>query len=1792
MIPATALAMIAVITIMIINPGQIGPVSTELVSVAEAQDYYTMTPVESNETGVEANSSFKLTSEGDLDIEDIEKVISLTPAVELKFEQTSDNEIIITPIVELEDDTVYTFELAAQNIEDSPFKKEYTWAYEVSETFAISGTYPGDERTHIPVNSGIEVYFNFPGVDVEAFEEAFTIEPAISGSFEVNDKTAIFAPSILNSSTDNPMEEGTIYTVTIDANLVLDDTEQTLGEDYVFTFETSASTSSNTILDFLERTYEFSPADAPVLEVNYYDYNDSDNFDSEDFVTISTDIYRYKNGEDYFAAMQDAGNAEANWSYYTRSNYTIETDGLEKVVEFPELVLTEDEYDEWVVLPDALETGYYVIEIKKEDASAQAFLQISNTATYVSLSSDQSIVWVNDISTDEPVKGATVEFVDNDISTKTDSDGVASFEGLWQDLELKESEYNTKYIRIETDEMTTYYETKFYGYTNSYTSDYWQYLDTDRNVYLPTDKLYYWGFIQGREASVSGEAEMVLVSGYLGSWEAPSVLKDDNRLLDQYTFDLEDGEAFQGEFDLEKLSPGSYTLALIQDENILTLNTFYVEYYVKPAYQIRVEPEETLLFEGDITTVNIYAEFFEGTPVPNLDLQYRTSYSSPSQTLTTDENGHASFELTGETSTCYDNDYCSLTNYNYITVSPVNEELADIYGGATVITYRSKSYAEILSDSVTRDELSFDVHQLNLDLVDRDSTQMQATSDLYDGLSANTQVDLFIERVDIIKTESGEYYDPIDKVTRKKYTYTREEVTVADLSLYTDENGHFNYNPGLDDEHQYIVKLDIYDNEGNYYTTTQYVGSYYYSSWSTAQGLTFSTNKEGQDTTTFDIGEEVIVYAQSTQGDVLPSDGSAHYLFMESQDGINNYSVETAPEKSFDFEEEMIPNVYVNAVMFDGEYFWNYRDSESIEFNEESRRLEVEIETDSESYEPGDTVEITVQVTNEDTGKGTQADVILNLVDEAYYTLYSERFRDPLTYLYTNVSSNIYYRYASHEYEDEEEGGKGGCFVGDTQILMADGSTKNIEDIREGDIILTRANEFSDELVEAKVLRTYEETVSEYLLVNGDFGVTGEHILFINGQWQLAEDMKVGDILLNKDGEDVVITSIEKIHENIKVYNFEVEHYHTYMADGFYVHNDKGGTREEFVDTALFELVSTDSNGMATLTFELPDNITTWRITASAVSGDDIYAGYGNSAVEVTKDMFALPVINTEYLTGDKPLIPVRAYGVALSKGLTISFGMESETLDYEEEKEGIAYENTYFALPTLTMGQHTITTWTEYADIGDVIALTTNVEDSHLVMANSWDNLLSEGLKLEGSSDQRTAVYFINNEVGPIYSLLQIGMYQQEDRVDEALWGYLSKTWMNEYFDEDYTVSEFPTFTYQFSSYEESKGVALLPYAEADIKLSAQVAGLAPDLWEKRLLTNYFESIVDSADYTLTQKLYAIYGLASLNKSLLNELNYLVAHNELDVEEKIYAALTYTTYGADTEATQLFLEVLEEYGATEENGTLYITTKDATHDQELSWTALMATLAEQIDSSDRDTLWDYVLENDNYWDHEERNELIHLEKLLYMKNRLERAGDSEVSFEINGTKVTLENNEYYYRNLLPEELDALTFTKLDGEIRVFTFYAEPIALEAIETDSRVDISRTYYVDGQATTTFQTGDMVEVHISISAQSDLEGAYRVTDYLPSGLQTLSHRSYYQYDGNSSKYRNPYHVDQQQLNFYMYCSTKYQCNDKEFYYMARVINGGEFITEPAIIQKYDAPDIMNVSGERGTVTIETE
>jgi predicted lipid-binding transport protein (Tim44 family)/sortase (surface protein transpeptidase) len=139
-----------------------------------------------------------------------------------------------------------------------------------------------------------------------------------------------------------------------------------------------------------------------------------------------------------------------------------------------------------------------------------------------------------------------------------------------------------------------------------------------------------------------------------------------------------------------------------------------------------------------------------------------------------------------------------------------------------------------------------------------------------------------------------------------------------------------------------------------------------------------------------------------------------------------------------------------------------------------------------------------------------------------------------------------------------------GCFLPDTPILRADGTSSPISEIRPGDELIAFTT--GGEIVHTTVRRVIIHEVDEYVVVGTEqttLRVTREHPFFVgDGTFKTLEALQVGDrIFAVADGglREQVITSLETVLAPTRVYNLQTDHPNTYFANGIAVHNKGGG---------------------------------------------------------------------------------------------------------------------------------------------------------------------------------------------------------------------------------------------------------------------------------------------------------------------------------------------------------------------------------------------------------------------------------------------------------------------------------------------------------------------------------------------------------------------------------------------------------------------------------------------------------
>ncbi len=125
------------------------------------------------------------------------------------------------------------------------------------------------------------------------------------------------------------------------------------------------------------------------------------------------------------------------------------------------------------------------------------------------------------------------------------------------------------------------------------------------------------------------------------------------------------------------------------------------------------------------------------------------------------------------------------------------------------------------------------------------------------------------------------------------------------------------------------------------------------------------------------------------------------------------------------------------------------------------------------------------------------------------------------------------------------------CFDAGTPLETLTGS-KLIDELRQGDILLSRDENDPDGPVVAKMVVDifWRTGCILRLRLNGrDIGTTAEHEFHVEGKgWLQAGLLQPGDVLCSRTGQRLVVEEVQNTGEYKRVYNVEVEDFHTYFV--------------------------------------------------------------------------------------------------------------------------------------------------------------------------------------------------------------------------------------------------------------------------------------------------------------------------------------------------------------------------------------------------------------------------------------------------------------------------------------------------------------------------------------------------------------------------------------------------------------------------------------------------------------------
>lgn len=161
-------------------------------------------------------------------------------------------------------------------------------------------------------------------------------------------------------------------------------------------------------------------------------------------------------------------------------------------------------------------------------------------------------------------------------------------------------------------------------------------------------------------------------------------------------------------------------------------------------------------------------------------------------------------------------------------------------------------------------------------------------------------------------------------------------------------------------------------------------------------------------------------------------------------------------------------------------------------------------------------------------------------------------------------------------------------------------------------------------------------------------------------------------------------------------------------------------------------MATLDVSGTGTLSFKLPDNITSWRVTVSGIS-QALQGGAGTGSAVVSLPFFLSETLNDTYLAGDAPQIGLTAYGTELKDGEDVTFNLTSPDLpNLNATLSAKAFERVHLPVGTLKEGTYKFVLKAKSASgLTDALERTVSVVGSFREMQKTVSAKLTDGMRV-----------------------------------------------------------------------------------------------------------------------------------------------------------------------------------------------------------------------------------------------------------------------------------------------------------------------------------------------------------------------------------------------------------------------------------------------------------------------------
>lgn len=554
--------------------------------------------------------------------------------------------------------------------------------------------------------------------------------------------------------------------------------------------------------------------------------------------------------------------------------------------------------------------------------------------------------------------------------------------------------------------------------------------------------------------------------------------------------------------------------------------------------------------------------------------------------------------------------------------------------------------------------------------------------------------------------------------------------------------------------------------------------------------------------------------------------------------------------------------------------------------------------------------------------------------------------------------------------------------------------------------------------------------------------------------------------------------------------------------------------REVFLDNPVFNAVSIGADGIAALSFTVPDNITEWRFTALATANIDSPQASRRMLGSATTDVICtLPYfINVSsvsyYLVGDDVTVSARSSGRALvgagpvrySAIITDETGKTIKTKQAELKPQDTAWLN-FGSLPA---GDYSVTVTAFCGEYSDGVKLSFDVRESGNVVDIRRDITVDKIKSIKPLAYPVTLSFYESSCELYLRAVNFIRWNYVISRSDAQAAYYVALSASEALFGSNRTdgLAEIR----ERLSANRGGLVSLLDYSEGDISLTSKICAIAPEALTEQLkasIIGVLQAYLGGGEYLDdTELCAALLGLAALGEPVLDVLyNVASVAAAYSVEAKLYLAAAFAYIGDFPAAKVIYAAVKSEYLSENEAKELYIRGEGT--EEQIKLTALALVVASRLNRTDAEGMVKYLL------GHVSGAEYYELEMAAYVRFFMptERV-ESTFSYRFAGGEVqtiTLRAGGAYALTLTRHGFETLEIVGADPNIRVrAAYFGSPAdALEGREQTETISVQKTI------TPYDEKLGLYLVTLNFSGKTDRAHlCFSISDSIPTGARFVS------------------------------------------------------------------------------------